>query len=147
VRVAGQGEAGVARLGGERVAERRTVAAGAIERRDQRAHLRQRRAGGHARQGALERDTDGDLTSNRTPFRGERTVRAGSDGGGDPLGDRGFPAQFFDYYRLAAHNAGDLTRAVVAELARLASDDTARRTCRLLARARWKAAASRIAAQ
>jgi adenosylhomocysteine nucleosidase len=74
-------------------------------------------------------------------------VRAGSDGGGDPLGDRGFPAQFFDYYRLAAHNAADLTRAVVAELARLASDDTARRTCRLLARARWKAAASRIAAQ
>jgi len=59
-------------------------------------------------------------------------------------GDRGFPAQFFDYYRLAAHNAADVTRAVVAELGRLANDDAARRTCRLLAHRRWKAAAARI---
>jgi nucleoside phosphorylase len=72
-------------------------------------------------------------------------VRAGSDGGGDPLGDRGFPLQFFDYYRLAAHNAGDLTRAIVTELGGLASDRSARRTCRLLARHRWKRAAMRIA--
>jgi nucleoside phosphorylase len=31
--------------------------------------------------------------------------RAVSDGGGDPLGLPGFPAQFFAYYRLSAHNA------------------------------------------
>jgi hypothetical protein len=83
-------------------------------------------------------------TRRRVPFL---AVRAGSDGGGDPKGDRGFPAQFFDYYRLAAHNAADVTRAVIAELGRLANDGAARRTCRLLARARWKAAASRIADQ
>jgi adenosylhomocysteine nucleosidase len=71
-------------------------------------------------------------------------IRAGSDGGGDPFGDRGFPAQFFDYYRLAAHNAADVTRAIVAALGRLASDDDARKTCRLLARRRWKAAAARL---
>ncbi len=80
----------------------------------------------------------------RVPFL---TVRAGSDGGGDPLGDRGFPTQFFDYYRLAAHNAGDVTRAVIAELGRLARDRSARRTCRLLAAHRWRSAAKRIAAR
>src|SRR5204863_8203527 len=79
----------------------------------------------------------------RVPFL---AVRAGSDGGGDPLGDRGFPAQFFDYYRLAAHNAGDVTRAVVAELGRLARDRSSR-TCRLLAARRWRSAAKRIAAR
>jgi nucleoside phosphorylase len=77
----------------------------------------------------------------RVPFL---AVRAGSDGGGDPKGDRGFPAQFFDYYRLAAHNAGDVTRAIVAELGRLARDASARRTCRLLARRRWARATRRI---
>ena len=80
----------------------------------------------------------------RVPFL---AVRAGSDGGGDPLGDRGFPAQFFDYYRLAAHNAGDVTRAVVAELGSLARDRSAGRTCRLLAARRWRSAAKRIAAR
>ena len=80
----------------------------------------------------------------RVPFL---AVRAASDGGGDPLGDRGFPAQFLDYYRLAAHNAGDLTRAVIAELGRLARDRSARRTCRLLAAHRWRSAAKRIAAR
>jgi len=80
----------------------------------------------------------------RVPFL---AVRAGSDGGGDPLGDRGFPVQFFDYYRLAAHNAGDVTRAIVAELGRLAGDASARGTCRLLARRRWDRAAKRIAAR
>ena len=74
-------------------------------------------------------------------------VRAGSDGAGDPLGDRGFPTQFFDYYRLAAHNAGDVTRAVIADLGRLARDRSARRTCRLLAAHRWRSAAKRIAAR
>jgi adenosylhomocysteine nucleosidase len=73
-------------------------------------------------------------------------VRAASDGGGDPRGDRGFPTQFFDYYRLAAHNAGDVTRAVVAELGRLARDASLHRTCRLLAEHRWGGAAKRIAA-
>jgi hypothetical protein len=77
----------------------------------------------------------------RVPFL---AVRGGSDGGGDPRGDRGFPAQFFDYYRLAAHNAGDVTRAIVAELGRLAADRSARVTCRLLARGRWERAAGRI---
>ena len=79
----------------------------------------------------------------RVPFL---AVRAGSDGGGDPRGDRGFPAQFFDYYRLAAHNAADVTRAIVAELGRLSRDGSARRTCRLLGRRRWGQAAKRIAA-
>ena len=44
--------------------------------------------------------------------------RAVSDGAGDPLGDRGFPAQFFDYYPLSAQNAA---AATVAFLERLAS--------------------------
>jgi nucleoside phosphorylase len=79
----------------------------------------------------------------RVPFL---AVRAGSDGGGDPRGNRGFPAQFFDYYRLAAHNAADVTRAIVAELGRLAHDQSARGTCGLLARRRWNRAAKRIGA-
>jgi adenosylhomocysteine nucleosidase len=78
---------------------------------------------------------------NRVPFL---AVRAVSDGAGDPLGDRGFPAQFFDYYRLAARNAGLVTRAVVTELGDLASDQAAMRTCELLARRRWRAAARLI---
>jgi nucleoside phosphorylase len=73
-------------------------------------------------------------------------VRAGSDGGGDPLGDRGFPTQFFDYYRLAANNAGNVTAAIVAELGRLSGDRAARTTCRLLAAKQWRRAARRIAA-
>jgi nucleoside phosphorylase len=75
------------------------------------------------------------------PFLG---VRAASDGAGDPLGDRGFPTQFFDYYRLAAHNEGAVTRAVVAELGRLARDKSSRGTCRLLAARQWRRAAARI---
>src|SRR5581483_5882435 len=74
------------------------------------------------------------------PFVG---VRAVSDGAGDPLGDRGFPGQFFDYYRLAAANEALVTRGVLAELARVAKD---RRVCALLARRRWRAAAARLAA-
>jgi nucleoside phosphorylase len=69
----------------------------------------------------------------RVPFL---AVRAGSDGGGDPKGDRGFPAQFFDYYRLAAHNAADVTRAIVAALGRLPETASGRRRCRALARRR-----------
>jgi nucleoside phosphorylase len=44
----------------------------------------------------------------RVPFIAFRAV---SDGGGDPLGLPGFPAQFFAYYRLAAGNAATVTRA------------------------------------
>ncbi|HLK10767.1 MAG TPA: hypothetical protein VKW76_05265 [Candidatus Binatia bacterium] len=80
-------------------------------------------------------------TRRHVPFL---AVRAGSDGGGDPKGDRGFPAQFFDYYRLAAHNAGDLTRAIVTALGRLPENPSGRRTCRLLAQRRWRGAAQRI---
>jgi nucleoside phosphorylase len=77
----------------------------------------------------------------RVPFLGLRGV---SDGAGDPLGDRGFPAQFFDYYRLAADNAGLVTRAVVAEVGRIASDPDGARTCGLLERGRWARAARRL---
>jgi len=77
----------------------------------------------------------------RIPFLGVRGV---SDGAGDPLGDRGFPLQFFDYYRLAADNAGIVTRAAVAEIGRLATSRSSRPTCRLLARHRWQRAATRI---
>ncbi len=74
-------------------------------------------------------------------------MRAVSDGAGDPKGDRGFPAQFFDYYRLSAHNAAIVTRAVLAQIADLAGDKKQRRICRLLARRQWTRAANRIAPQ
>src|SRR5439155_136101 len=80
----------------------------------------------------------------RVPFLG---VRAVSDGAGDPLGDRGFPAQFFDYYRLAAENASLVTRAFLARLSRIAGDPSARRICRLLAHRRWRRAAARLRAE
>jgi nucleoside phosphorylase len=73
-------------------------------------------------------------------------MRAVSDGAGDPLGDRGFPQQFFDYYRLAADNAAIVTRAVLAQVAGLAADRHARRTCRLLAHRQWRRAAKRLPA-
>jgi nucleoside phosphorylase len=79
----------------------------------------------------------------RVPMLGVRGV---SDGAGDPLGDRGFPLQFFDYYRLAAFNAAVVTRGVVGELGALAADDAGRRrrVCRRLARQRWRPAAKLI---
>lgn len=46
--------------------------------------------------------------------------RGVSDGEGDPLGLPGFPAQFFAYYRLAAHNAA---AATIAFLERLGAAD------------------------
>ena len=49
--------------------------------------------------------------------------RAVSDGAGDPLGLPGFPAQFFAYYRLAAHNAA---AAAVAFLERIAAATSVR---------------------
>jgi len=80
----------------------------------------------------------------RVPFLG---VRAVSDGAGDPLGDRGFPAQFFDYYRLAAHNEAIVTRSLVAALGTLARDPSASATCELLAHRRWGRAAKDILSQ
>jgi hypothetical protein len=78
------------------------------------------------------------------PFLGLRAV---SDGAGDPLGeDRGFYAQFADYYRLAATNAALVTRAIVAEIAKLARKRSARPVCRLLAKGRWRRAAAGISA-
>jgi adenosylhomocysteine nucleosidase len=76
----------------------------------------------------------------RVPFV---AVRAVSDGAGDPRGDRPFPAQFFDYYRLAAENAALVTRALLGEAARLPST---RGVCRLLAQRRWRRAAARLGA-
>jgi Phosphorylase superfamily len=77
----------------------------------------------------------------RVPFLG---VRAVSDGAGDPLGERGFPLQFFDYYRLAARNAATVTAAVVQTLGTLPTDAAGKRVCRLLAQRRWERAATRI---
>jgi nucleoside phosphorylase len=71
-------------------------------------------------------------------------MRAVSDGAGDPLGDRGFPTQFFDYYRLAAANAALVTRAFLVRVHEIAGDRSARPICRLLAARRWKRAAARL---
>ncbi|MGH7893664.1 MAG: hypothetical protein ACREQL_03300 [Candidatus Binatia bacterium] len=86
----------------------------------------------------------GAAAEHRVPFL---AVRAVSDGAGDPLGDRGFPYQFADYYRLASQNAGTVTHAIVGELGSLglARDGSARRICRLLTERRWRRAAKRIA--
>jgi adenosylhomocysteine nucleosidase len=73
-------------------------------------------------------------------------MRAVSDGAGDPLGDRGFPTQFFDYYVLAARNAALVTGTVVGEVANLRTDRRGRRVCHLLARRRWDRAAIRLRA-
>ena len=77
----------------------------------------------------------------RVPFL---AVRAASDGGGDPLGDRGFPAQFFDYYRLAAANAAAVTRGVVEALGAVAGETANRGICRLMSERRWRRAARRL---
>ena len=76
------------------------------------------------------------------PFLG---VRGMSDGAGDPLGQEP-GAQFFDYYQLAADNSALVTGAVVAEVARLARKRSGRQICRLLAKGRWRRAATRIGA-
>jgi hypothetical protein len=59
-----------------------------------------------------------------------------SDGAGDPRGDRGFPTQFFDYYRLAADNSAAAAVATVKRLRRLGGRGTGP-LCRALARERW----------
>jgi adenosylhomocysteine nucleosidase len=79
----------------------------------------------------------------KVPFLG---VRSASDGDGDPLGQRGWVPQFFDYWPLAARNAGAVTTAIVTELGRIASDASSRRICRSLAARKWKRAAERIGA-
>jgi adenosylhomocysteine nucleosidase len=58
--------------------------------------------------------------------------RAVSDGPGDPLGLPGFPAQFFAYYNLAAHNAAQGTMKFLGRVARVAGRPGGRsRLCRL----------------
>jgi Phosphorylase superfamily len=78
---------------------------------------------------------------NDVPFVGVRGV---SDGAGDPKGPRDFPAQFFDYYRLAAVNAAVVTRGIVAELGAFAADPNAEKLCRRLAQQKWRSAAKLI---
>jgi nucleoside phosphorylase len=80
-------------------------------------------------------------TERHVPFVANRAV---SDGAGDPLGDRGFPAQFLDYYRLSAANAALVTRAFLGHVHALAADRSGRATCRLLAAHRWKRVAARL---
>jgi nucleoside phosphorylase len=53
-------------------------------------------------------------------------VRGVSDGGGDPLGLPGFPAQFFAYYRLAANNAAAVTMALLEAWSRTERNIAAR---------------------
>ena len=48
------------------------------------------------------------------PFVGLRAV---SDGDGDPLGLPGFPAQFFSWYGLAAHNAAAMAEVLLEQTA------------------------------
>ena len=55
-----------------------------------------------------------EVTARGLPFIGFRSV---SDGPGDPLGLPGFPAQFFAYYRLSAHNAAAAAAAFLERLA------------------------------
>lgn len=55
-----------------------------------------------------------EATARGLPFIAFRAV---SDGAGDPLDLPGFPAQFFTYYRLAAHNAAAATVAFLERLA------------------------------
>jgi adenosylhomocysteine nucleosidase len=74
----------------------------------------------------------------RIPFVAMRAV---SDGAGDPLGDRGFPVQFFDYYRLAAENAARVTIALLLDVSALRDTARGRRVCRALGRRRWGRAA------
>lgn len=72
-------------------------------------------------------------TAHGVPFVGFRGV---SDGAGDPRGDRGFPLQFFDYYRLAADNSAAAAVATVKRFRRLGGRGTGP-LCRALARERW----------
>jgi len=57
--------------------------------------------------------------------------RAVSDGPGDPLGLPGFPAQFFAYYNLAAHNAAEGTMKFLRRVANVAGRRGRPPLCRL----------------
>ncbi len=72
------------------------------------------------------------------PFLGIRGV---SDGPGDPLGPRGFPLQFLDYYVISADNAAIVTRSVVAQLDVLTTSKPGRKACKALAKGKWDKAA------
>lgn len=54
-----------------------------------------------------------EAAAKKLPFIAFRGI---SDGAGDPLGLPGYPAEFFAYYRLAAHNAAAATIAFVGKL-------------------------------
>ncbi len=103
----------------------------------------------------IARDTDPDVEDMETAAVARLTgrhripflaVRAVSDGAGDPLGDREFPAQFFDYYRLAATNEALVARSIATALGALARDQAELRACQMLARRRWRAAADLLLA-
>jgi hypothetical protein len=72
------------------------------------------------------------------PFLGIRGV---SDGPGDPLGERGFPTQFFDYYVISADNAAIVARSVVAQLDALNKTKAGRKACKALGTGTWDKAA------
>lgn len=61
-------------------------------------------------------DEESGAVAQEAILRGARFIafRAVSDGGGDPLGLPGFPAQFFFYRQLAADNAAIVTLAFLA---------------------------------
>jgi nucleoside phosphorylase len=83
-------------------------------------------------------------TAHGVPWVGIRGV---SDGAGDPLGLPGFPAQFFAYYPISAHNAAVGAAALLGRLARIAETRHADDPCDLLAARRWKRAVRRLHAR
>ena len=83
-------------------------------------------------------------TAHDVPWVGLRGV---SDGAGDPLGLPGFPAQFFAYYPISAHNAAVGAAALLRRLAKIADGRHADDVCDLLAARRWKRAVRRLHAR
>ena len=83
-------------------------------------------------------------TAHGVPWVGLRGV---SDGAGDPLGLPGFPAQFFAYYPISAHNAAVGAAALLGRLARIADARHADNLCDLLAARNWKRAVRRLHAR
>jgi len=74
-------------------------------------------------------------------------LRGVSDGAGDPLGLPGFPAQFFAYYPISAHNAAVGAAALLRRLAKIADGRHADDVCDLLAARRWNRAVRRLHAR
>ena len=83
-------------------------------------------------------------TAHDVPWVGLRGV---SDGAGDPLGLPGFPAQFFAYYPISAHNAAVGAAALLRRLAKIADGRHADDVCDLLAARRWNRAVRRLHAR